>query len=81
MLPGSVHDLFFGWRNWFGKSYSQIWNMVLPAFSGLCGENGIIVPLRMRSARGLNFMNYSLILCMIGLQFRDFPTPNLSFLF
>ena len=53
----------------------------LPAFFGLDGENGIIVILRMRSARGLNFMNYSLILCMFGLQFGDFPTPNLSFLF
>ena len=56
-----------------------IW--LLLAFSGPYGENGIIVLLRMRSARGLNFMNYFLILCMIGLQFEDSSTPNLSFLF
>ena len=50
------------------------------AFSGLYGENGIIVLLRMRSTRSLSFMNYSLILCMIGLQFGAIPAPILSFL-
>ncbi len=56
-----------------------IWFLL--AFSRPYGENGIIVLLRMRSIRGLNFMNYFLTLCMIGLQFGDTPTPNLSFLF
>jgi hypothetical protein len=56
-----------------------IWFLL--AFSGLYGENGIIVLLRMRSAWGLSFMNYFLILCMIGLQFGDTLTPNLLFLF
>jgi hypothetical protein len=50
------------------------------AFSGLYGENGIIVLLRMRSTQSLSFMNYSLILCMIGLQFGAIPAPILSFL-
>ena len=28
VLPGSVSDLFFGWHNWLGKHYSQVWNLV-----------------------------------------------------
>uniref|UniRef100_A0A2N9GN59 Reverse transcriptase domain-containing protein n=1 Tax=Fagus sylvatica TaxID=28930 RepID=A0A2N9GN59_FAGSY len=27
VVPRSVKDLFFGWRNWFGKHHSDIWNL------------------------------------------------------
>jgi hypothetical protein len=27
VAPRSVKDLFFGWRNWFGKHHSDIWNL------------------------------------------------------
>ena len=26
-MPQSVRDLLFGWRNWFGKHHSDIWNL------------------------------------------------------
>ena len=29
VLPRSVLDLLFGWRNWFGRHHSHIWNLVL----------------------------------------------------
>lgn len=29
VLSGSVMDLLFGWRNWFGKQSSDVWNLVL----------------------------------------------------
>lgn len=28
VLAGWVRDLLFGWRNWFGKHSSDIWNVV-----------------------------------------------------
>jgi hypothetical protein len=28
VLPGRVLDLLFGWRNWFGKHSSDIWNLL-----------------------------------------------------
>jgi hypothetical protein len=28
VLPRSVVDLLFGWRNWFGRHHSHIWNLV-----------------------------------------------------
>jgi hypothetical protein len=28
VLPRRVVDLLFGWRNWFGKHYSHIWNLI-----------------------------------------------------
>lgn len=28
VLPKRVHDLFFGWRGWFGRRSSTIWNTV-----------------------------------------------------
>jgi hypothetical protein len=28
LLPGRVVDLFLGWRNWFGKHSSVVWNLV-----------------------------------------------------
>ena len=27
LIPRSVKDLLFGWRNWFGKHHSDIWNL------------------------------------------------------
>jgi hypothetical protein len=27
VIPRSVKDLLFGWRNWFGKHHSDIWNL------------------------------------------------------
>ncbi len=27
-MPQRVLDLLFGWRNWFGKLHSSIWNLV-----------------------------------------------------
>ena len=29
VLPRSVLDVLFGWRNWFGRHHSHIWNLVL----------------------------------------------------
>ncbi len=28
VLPEKVVDLLFGWRNWFGKHSSEVWNLV-----------------------------------------------------
>jgi hypothetical protein len=28
VLPGSVVELLFGWRNWFGNHFSDVWNLV-----------------------------------------------------
>ena len=28
VLPRRVVDLLFGWRNWFGKHHSHIWNLI-----------------------------------------------------
>ena len=81
VLPRSVHDLFSDGVTGWGRIILRFGIWFLLAFSGPYGKNKIIVLLRMRSARGLNFMNYFLILCMIGLQFEDSSTPNLSFLF
>ena len=81
VLPRSVHDLFSDGVTGWGRIILRFGIWFLLAFSGPYGKNKIIVLLRMRSARGLNFMNYFLILCMIVLQFGDTPTPNLSFLF
>ena len=27
VMPRNVKDLLFGWRNWFGKHHSDIWNL------------------------------------------------------
>ena len=28
VLPDKVASLLFGWRNWFGKHSSNVWNLV-----------------------------------------------------
>uniref|UniRef100_A0A2N9HZV7 Thioredoxin domain-containing protein n=1 Tax=Fagus sylvatica TaxID=28930 RepID=A0A2N9HZV7_FAGSY len=38
VLPRSVLDLLFGWRNWFGRHHSHIWNLV-PQVDGVGERN------------------------------------------
>jgi hypothetical protein len=66
-------DGVIGW----GRIILKSGTWFLPIFSGLYGEKGITVLLRMR-AQSLSFLNYFLILCMIGLQFGVIPAPILS---
>ena len=28
VMPEKIVDLLFGWRNWFGKKNSEVWNLV-----------------------------------------------------
>ena len=37
VLPWRVVDLLFGWRNWFGKHHSHIWNLI-----PLCNVDGVV---------------------------------------
>ena len=84
VFSGCCQDMFLiyyldgviGWARINRRS--GIWFL---ASFGLYGGNVTLVFLRMQSTQFHSFMNFFLILCMIGLQFGAIPAPILSILF
>ena len=58
VMPRSAIDLFFGWRNWFGKHPSFIWNLT-PMLVMDTGERGIVVHLKIWKPWWINWSHLS----------------------
>ena len=63
-----VSDLLIGLSKWFGKTSSDIWNLVSYVWSGSCRGNIIVALLKIVRAQSVSRNPCNLGLCLIGLR-------------